>query len=161
MPRPDDPAEFQNLRLRAGLSRAETAGLLGVSARSVLRYENGQSRASAIAVKWLQEQLRVPEKRRKPATFRFIDLFAGIGGMRLGFEAIGGQCVFTSEWDKWSQQTYRRNFPDDEQHVFAGDVRPYGANPERIPDFDVLLAGFPCQPFSLAGVSKKNSLGRK
>ena len=87
--------------------------------------------------------------------FRFIDLFAGIGGMRLGFEEIGGECVFTSEWDEYSQRTYRANFGDE---PIAGDITKVDA--EDIPEHDVLLAGFPCQPFSLAGVSKKNSLGR-
>ena len=86
---------------------------------------------------------------------KFVDLFAGIGGMRLGFDAIGAQCVFTSEWDSYSQQTYRSNFGD---HDIAGDITQISAN--EIPSHDVLLAGFPCQPFSLAGVSKKNSLGR-
>jgi DNA (cytosine-5)-methyltransferase 1 len=89
--------------------------------------------------------------------FTFIDLFAGIGGMRLGFEAAGGKCVFTSEWDTYSNRTYRANFPDDE-HGIAGDITKIAAG--EIPDHDVLLAGFPCQPFSLAGVSKKNALGR-
>lgn len=93
----------------------------------------------------------------EPAAFRFIDLFAGIGGLRRGFEAIGGKCVFTSEWDKYSQITYRANFPHDD-HEIAGDIRNVAE--ADIPDFDVLLAGFPCQPFSLAGVSKKNSLNR-
>jgi DNA (cytosine-5)-methyltransferase 1 len=90
-------------------------------------------------------------------SFTFVDLFAGIGGMRLGFEAAGGKCVFTSEWDAYSNQTYRANFPDD-QHDISGDITKVEAN--AIPDHDVLLAGFPCQPFSLAGVSKKNALGR-
>jgi DNA (cytosine-5)-methyltransferase 1 len=94
---------------------------------------------------------------KPPAAFTFIDLFAGIGGLRLGFESIGGQCVFTSEWDKFSQQTYRANFPDDD-HEIAGDIRAVAA--EDIPAHDVLLAGFPCQPFSIAGVSKKNALNR-
>jgi DNA (cytosine-5)-methyltransferase 1 len=107
---------------------------------------------------WLKSQRK--STARAPARFRFIDLFAGIGGLRIGFEAIGGQCVFTSEWDRWSNATYRQNFPDGEDHVMVGDIRPYGAEPSLIPEFDVLLAGFPCQPFSLAGVSKKNSLGR-
>jgi len=77
--------------------------------------------------------------------------------MRLGFEAAGGKCVFTSEWDKYSNQTYEANFPDDE-HQIAGDITKIDAS--EIPDHDVLLAGFPCQPFSIAGVSKKNALGR-
>ena len=91
------------------------------------------------------------------APFKFIDLFAGIGGLRIGFEAIGGQCVFTSEWNKFAQETYRENFPHDDHKVY-GDITKIDEN--DIPEHDVLLAGFPCQPFSIAGVSKKNSLGR-
>ncbi len=87
--------------------------------------------------------------------FSFVDLFAGIGGIRKGFESAGGRCVWTSEWNKYAQQTYRENFPMD--HDLAGDITQIA--PEDVPDHDVLLAGFPCQPFSIAGVSKKNSLG--
>lgn len=90
------------------------------------------------------------------ATFKFIDLFAGIGGLRRGFDAIGGECVFTCEINKYSQETYRANFGAD--HAIAGDITLVDA--ADIPAHDLLLAGFPCQPFSLAGVSKKNSLGR-
>jgi DNA (cytosine-5)-methyltransferase 1 len=101
----------------------------------------------------------VAVKESTPATssFRFIDLFAGIGGLRRGFESIGGQCVFTSEWDKYAQQTYRANFPHD-SHDVQGDITKIQA--DSIPEHDVLLGGFPCQPFSIAGVSKKNALGR-
>lgn len=88
--------------------------------------------------------------------FRFIDLFAGIGGMRMGFENQGGECVFTSEWNDFSKKTYLENYGN--HHLFTGDIVPIAA--ESIPDHDILLAGFPCQPFSIAGVSKKNSLGR-
>ena len=159
MPRSHHSVEFETLRLKTGLSRTETADLLGVTERTVIRYENGESRPSPIAIKWLQEHLaRLPEKRKKPATFKFIDLFAGIGGLKIGFDAIGGQCVFTSEWDKYSQATYRENFSND--HPIAGDIREYSKDPSLIPEHDVLLAGFPCQPFSIAGVSKKNALGR-
>ncbi|MFZ5353970.1 MAG: DNA (cytosine-5-)-methyltransferase [Bacillota bacterium] len=88
--------------------------------------------------------------------FTFIDLFAGIGGIRQGFQSVGGTCVFTSEWNDYSKKTYQENYGDN--HPFIGDIVPYPA--EDIPDHDVLLAGFPCQPFSIAGVSKKNALGR-
>lgn len=90
--------------------------------------------------------------------FTFIDLFAGIGGIRHGFEQMGGRCVFTSEWDKYAQKTYAANYPHEDGHVFAGDITQVDA--ADVPDHDVLLAGFPCQPFSIAGVSKKNALGR-
>ncbi len=86
--------------------------------------------------------------------FAFIDLFAGIGGFRLGLQRIGGTCVFSSEWDKFSQQTYARWFGEKP----VGDINE--VDPGSIPDHDILAAGFPCQPFSIAGVSKKQSLGR-
>ena len=86
---------------------------------------------------------------------KFIDLFCGIGGFRLGFESAGGECVFSSDWDRFSQQTYEANFGE-KPH---GDIHEISA--EEIPEHNVLCAGFPCQPFSLAGVSKKMSLGRK
>lgn len=89
--------------------------------------------------------------------FRFIDLFAGIGGLRIGFDEIGGKCLFTSERDTHAQQTYCANFDDGPDHLMAGDITKIHA--EDIPEHDVLLAGFPCQPFSIAGVSKKNALG--
>ncbi|WP_282094176.1 DNA (cytosine-5-)-methyltransferase [Epibacterium ulvae] len=89
--------------------------------------------------------------------FTFIDLFAGIGGLRQAMESIGGHCAFTSEWDKFSIQTYEANYRDN--RAIAGDIREVAA--EDIPPHNVLCAGFPCQPFSLAGVSKKNSLGRE
>lgn len=147
---------------RSGLSMSEAEEELGLTERQIRRYISGDCRVPKLVGKRVSQLAaeRIAQRGSAPA-FRFIDLFAGIGGLRLGFEALGGKCVFTSEWDKWSQETYRRNFPDGDDHVMAGDVRPYGATPSLIPDFDVLLAGFPCQPFSLAGVSKKNSLGRK
>ena len=87
--------------------------------------------------------------------FTFIDLFAGIGGFRLAFQNAGGKSLFSSEWDRFAQQTYAVNFGE----IPYGDIRKIDAN--EIPSHDVLCAGFPCQPFSLAGVSKKNSLGKK
>ena len=87
-------------------------------------------------------------------SFDFIDLFAGIGGMRIAFERNGGCCVFSSEWDKKCQETYFANFGV----IPNGDIT--AIDPNDIPNHDILVAGFPCQPFSIAGVSKKNSLGR-
>lgn len=118
----------------------------------------------------------LPKKVGGRRTFTFIDLFAGIGGIRKGFEAIGGECLFTSEWNKYAVRTYKANhYNDPHRHHFNLDIRSVtlsdrpGVSEEEayrhidshVPDHDVLLAGFPCQPFSLAGVSKKNSLGRK
>jgi DNA (cytosine-5)-methyltransferase 1 len=97
---------------------------------------------------------KTKEKCAETANLRFIDLFAGIGGMRLAFEARGGVCVFSSEWDKYCQRTYFENFGD----MPNGDITKI--DEKDIPDHDILVAGFPCQPFSIAGVSKKNSLGR-
>ena len=113
---------------------------------------------------------------RKTHDFDFIDLFAGIGGIRKGFEEAGGRCVFTSEWNPFAVRTYKANhYCDPLNHKFNSDIREVtlSANPDvseaeayefidaNVPDHDVLLAGFPCQPFSIAGVSKKNSMGRK
>ncbi|MCU0825273.1 MAG: DNA (cytosine-5-)-methyltransferase [Leptospira sp.] len=86
--------------------------------------------------------------------FKFVDLFAGIGGIRLAFQNLGGKCVFTSEWDTYSKKTYEANFGE----VPFGDITKISES--AIPNHDILLAGFPCQPFSIAGVSKKNALGR-
>ena len=85
---------------------------------------------------------------------RFIDLFAGIGGMRLGFEQAGCRCVFSSEWNRFSRRTYEANFHEQP----AGDITKIAAT--DIPTHEILVAGFPCQPFSIAGVAKKRSLGR-
>jgi DNA (cytosine-5)-methyltransferase 1 len=101
----------------------------------------------------------------KHPEFTFIDLFAGIGGFRIAFQKLGGKCVFSCEWDKYSQKTYEKNFGE----CPYGDVRqftdPRKVSDEKldrlIPDHNILTAGFPCQPFSIAGVSKKNSLGKK
>jgi DNA (cytosine-5)-methyltransferase 1 len=96
----------------------------------------------------------IPFPPTKKPTFKFVDLFAGIGGIRLAYQNIGGKCVFTSEWDIYSKKTYDANFGE----VPFGDITQISES--EIPDHDILLGGFPCQPFSIAGVSKKNSLGR-
>jgi DNA (cytosine-5)-methyltransferase 1 len=102
-----------------------------------------------LPIKW-DIPFPIPEKIK----FKFIDLFAGIGGIRLAYQKQGGKCVFTSEWDKFAKKTYEANFGE----VPFGDITKITEN--EIPEHDLLLAGFPCQPFSIAGVSKKNSLGR-
>lgn len=94
------------------------------------------------------------QDKKEGAKFTFIDLFAGIGGMRLAFEKNGGDCVYSNEWNKYSQQTYFANFGEQPD----GDITKVDAR--IIPNHDILVAGFPCQPFSIAGVSKKQSLGR-
>jgi DNA (cytosine-5)-methyltransferase 1 len=102
----------------------------------------------------LFDQLPQPKVDSEAIPFKFIDLFAGIGGLRMGLETVGGRCVYSSEWDKNCQKTYKAWFGD----TPAGDITKIP--PAEIPDHDVLAAGFPCQPFSIAGVSKKKSLGR-
>lgn len=102
----------------------------------------------------------ITDKKKKQipvlkSQFTFIDLFAGIGGTRLAYENVGGRCVYSNEWNKYSQQTYYANFGEQPE----GDITKVDA--KTIPDHDILVAGFPCQPFSIAGVSKKISLGRK
>lgn len=107
----------------------------------------------------LQETLKIiwsiPYPTPKNPKFTFIDLFAGIGGFRIAMQSNGGECVFSSEWDKYARQTYEKNFGE----IPFGDITKI--DEKMIPDHDVLCAGFPCQPFSLAGVVKKESLGRK
>jgi len=147
--------EFAALRVRAGLSVEDLALMTGYSARQVQRWEAGDGTPREAAIGLLRSMAAVAPNRSD--SFNFIDLFAGIGGIRKGFEAIGGHCVFTSEWNKFAQQTYAANFRDN--HPPHGDITTIETG--EIPDHDVLLAGFPCQPFSIAGVSKKNSLGRK
>ena len=148
---------------RAGLGIDEAAGFLGVSSRTIRRYLKGEpKRIDPLKMEKLGEIADARCAEHHADGFRFIDLFAGIGGMRRPFEEIGGRCVFTSEWDRFCKETYTANFPEpsESDHEFVGDIRPFAAMPEAIPAHDVLLAGFPCQPFSIAGVSKKNALGQ-
>lgn len=148
---------FTELREELALSIEVAADILGVSVKTIYRWEKGEiipKKAYSNILLSMIEMRRSSAKQK--SDFRFIDLFAGIGGLRRGFEKAGGRCVFTSEWDKYAQKTYRANFPDN--HPIAGDITQIEA--ADIPEHDVLLAGFPCQPFSIAGVSKKNALGR-
>lgn len=154
---PDTETAWEYLaEARKHYTQAQIAQRLDVDIRTVRRWEARQSPIKSYLVPALQSMLPFELPVQSGDGFAFIDLFAGIGGIRTAFERIGGHCVFTSEWDGYAQKTYARNFPDG--HPIAGDITQVQA--DDIPDHDVLLAGFPCQPFSIAGVSKKNALGR-
>lgn len=148
--------ELATLRARAGLSVEELALMTGYSPRQVYRWEAGDGKPREAALGLLRAMASTAPAPAS-SNFTFIDLFAGIGGLRRGFDAIGGHCVFTSEWNKYAQHTYAANFRDN--RPIEGDITKIKT--DEIPDHDVLVAGFPCQPFSIAGVSKKNSLGRQ
>ena len=153
----DNSAALQYLQAaRKSHSQAKLAKYLKFDERHVRRWEKGELPIPPHVAEELQRLLDFGIDSKSSSDFTFIDLFAGIGGIRLAFEAIGGECVFTSEWDSYAQKTYATNFPS--SHAINGDITQIDA--EDIPDHDVLLGGFPCQPFSIAGVSKKNALGR-
>lgn len=140
-------------------SPKEVAQALGVAPKTVRRWQIRETEPKPyIADAIRQRLLPFGEPRTGDGKFRFIDLFAGIGGIRTAFDRLGGSCVFTSEWDPYAVRTYRANYHDGPDHVFATDITK--VHESDVPDHDVLLAGFPCQPFSIAGVSKKNALGR-
>lgn len=155
---------FSILIQKTGLSIKELATHLGYSERTLRRWENGQTSPRQSVIMTLENIIKqrtfnlVNPCDLEGDGFKFIDLFAGIGGLRRGFDAIGGTCVFTSEWNKYAQQTYAANYYDGNEHIMAGDITQ--VNAADIPAHDLLLAGFPCQPFSIAGVSKKKSLGK-
>lgn len=136
----------------------EVAAHLGVTREEVNRWLKGRVQVPKTYQFLLEELLPQKPAHYGNADFTFIDLFAGIGGIRKGFEAHGGECVFTSEWDKYAQRTYAANHYIPLTERIAGNITEI--NPADVRNHDVLLAGFPCQPFSIAGVSKKNSLGR-
>ena len=146
------------MRESVGLSQADLAARTGYSVKTITRWEQGQAKPRLAVMECLRGLLNAPsiQGASNPRSFSFVDLFAGIGGLRRGFESAGGECLFTSEWDKYAQITYRANFGT--EHPIAGDIVQLPS--ELIPAHDLLLAGFPCQPFSIAGVSKKNALGR-
>lgn len=133
-----------HIRLEDSLfeSLSEYAELSGQSVQDVI---------SSSVMQMLSAQTQTTEQ--KESRFTFVDLFAGIGGMRIAFEQHGGDCVYSNEWNKYCQQTYFANFGEQPD----GDITKVDAR--IIPKHDVLVAGFPCQPFSIAGVSKKQSLG--
>ncbi|CAN7386611.1 DNA (cytosine-5-)-methyltransferase [Paraburkholderia sp. SIMBA_054] len=150
---------------RTRFTQKEIAAHVGKDIKTVRRWEKGETPCPAMLEPALHAMLYPATARNAGAhagngtSTRIIDLFAGIGGIRMGFEAHGGQCVFTSEWNDFSQKTYQENFRDGAtQHALIGDIVTFPA--EAVPEHDILLGGFPCQPFSIAGVSKKNALGR-
>lgn len=151
--------EFEMLRKRAGVPVKDLPQLLDCCGSTISNYRNGKTAPKEPALRILRQiiEQRTAVPQAKPA-FTFIDLFAGIGGLRRAFEPLGGRCVMTSEWDKYAVATYKQNYSECRDHVFEGDITK--VDPASIPDHDLLLAGFPCQPFSIAGVSKKNALGR-
>lgn len=156
---------IENFKNIHGLTSQQLAKLLCPNdsksmLKEISKWKKNNPTDVPLFILWALETLDLKLKEQKTlsskanAKFRFIDLFAGIGGMRLAFEKAGGACVFTSEWDKYPAKMYEDNFGDKP----AGDItRIHAAD---IPAHDILVAGFPCQPFSIAGVSKKNSLGR-
>uniref|UniRef100_UPI00345E282C DNA (cytosine-5-)-methyltransferase n=1 Tax=Aminivibrio sp. TaxID=1872489 RepID=UPI00345E282C len=144
-------------KARSFFTQEELSMRVGCSKKTIARWESGQTKLPLHVGPALEKIIgeMVPRGASGENDFTFIDLFAGIGGIRLGFEKVGGKCVFTSEWDEYARKTYSANFPEEAE--IAGDITKVEAS--EIPDHDILLAGFPCQPFSIAGVSKKNALG--
>ncbi|MBN2542868.1 DNA (cytosine-5-)-methyltransferase [bacterium] len=140
-------------RLKLGLTQKDFADALGMGLngeRTLRRWENDETSPSALEFKMITSFAQnIPfTEVENNISFTFIDLFAGIGGMRIPFHELGGKCVFSSEWDKHAVKTYKVNFGEEP----AGDITRIIAS--TIPDFDILLAGFPCQPFSQAGLKK-------
>ncbi len=152
---------IKNIRKNLGLGRTEFANLLNMSStgeRTVRGWEEGEHTPSAKKLADVEklksklakdlEQAPFRQADKKNANFTFIDLFAGIGGIRLPFQQLGGHCVFTSEWDKFAQKTYLKNYGE----MPNGDITQISAS--DIPDHDILLGGFPCQSFSQAGLKQ-------
>lgn len=141
-------------RQQLGLTQKEFADALGMGKsgeRTLRRWENGETSPSSLEFDHIMsfaEHTPFPNTAEDKCSFRFIDLFAGIGGIRIPFQEQGGRCVFSSEWDPHAQKTYRTNYGEQP----AGDITKIEAS--DIPDFDIVLGGFPCQPFSQAGLHK-------
>jgi DNA (cytosine-5)-methyltransferase 1 len=153
-----DDLSFSEIRRMTGMSVEEIATELQCCPSTVYRWERGEIEPKATALRILRQIAQYsPKSPGGTSSFDFIDLFAGIGGLRTAFDGVGGHCVFTSEYNAFAQKTYAANFRDN-RPIYGDITKLLDAN--DVPDHDVLLAGFPCQPFSIAGVSKKNALGR-
>lgn len=153
IPSPEKTAEFIKYKRQSlGLTQKEFAELLGLrdtSERTISGWERGEHTPTKAKFKEIETiNVSVPFRKTGKTTFDFIDLFAGIGGMRLPFQELGGKCVFTSEWDKFAKKTYAANYGE----LPFGDISKIPS--EQIPNHDVLLAGFPCQAFSQAGLKR-------
>lgn len=148
------PSQLKEKREKLGLTQKDFADALGLGKngdRTLRRWENGESTPSQLEAKVIMDfaqDIPFPNTPNESAEFTFIDLFAGIGGIRIPFSELGGRCVFSSEWNSFSQKTYRINYGE----VPEGDITAIKS--ADIPKFDVLLGGFPCQPFSQAGLHK-------
>jgi DNA (cytosine-5)-methyltransferase 1 len=156
---PDNPSAALRLA-RQYYSQLELAKIIGRSERTIRRWETNRNAAPPLIVPAVRELLasrEIAQVEMNLSPFTFADLFAGIGGMRAAFESFGGRCVYTSESDAYAAKTYTANYSNG--HRFDGDITL--VDKKSIEKHDILLAGFPCQPFSIAGVSKKNSLGRE
>lgn len=146
-------SDIKQKRLSLGLTQKDFADALGLGKygdRTLRRWETNETTPSQLeynAIMTFASKTPFVNHNQK-TSFTFIDLFAGIGGIRIPFQELGGKCVFSSEWDNFAQKTYRVNFGE----VPSGDITKIDAH--NIPNFDVLLAGFPCQPFSQAGLKK-------
>ena len=161
-------------KLRKEFNKSAQIDCSNLTAKQIDIVENFSQGLSFPEAKILQELLPAAIDGDK---FKFVDLFAGIGGIRKPFSSIGGKCVLTCEWDEYAKKTYKANWKSCEQHEFVSDIKiitqpkdkqnqPLSGRQQAnhieksMPDHDILLAGFPCQPFSIAGVSKKNALNR-
>ena len=145
--------KIKEKRVSLGLTQKDFADALGMGKfgdRTLRRWECGETNPSGLEYKALMAFAnKVPyASSSAKKEFTFIDLFAGIGGIRIPFQELGGRCVFSSEWDAFAQKTYKVNFGE----TPSGDITKISS--KDIPDFDILLAGFPCQPFSQAGLKK-------
>lgn len=151
----DSALVIKSRREELGLSIKEMSDAIGLGRNGdkVLRaWENGKESPDPAVVKCIVGFAKVKPyevKSKKKYKFKYIDLFAGIGGIRIPFQELGGDCVFTSEWDEFAQKTYKMNFGGE----VWGDITKVDERKD-IPDFDILLGGFPCQPFSQAGLHK-------
>ena len=150
---PMEATLIREKRIRMGLTQLELACLLELKEngeRTIRGWELGEhkpSKSKLAKILELHEEAPFRDENNNPK-FRFIDLFAGIGGIRLPFQQLGGKCVFSSEWDKFAQRTYAANYGE----VPSGDITRIAAS--DIPDHDILMGGFPCQTFSQAGLKK-------